>query len=523
MDGRFIGARIASGNSVDSHYLLLGICGAGMRALAEILLDAGHRVTGTDRQLITSADIFHERSRWPATERDLGSPRSRRLRPELITWDCAASMIAQHSDERLRLVVSAAVPDDDERLQTSRKRNFTTQLLTEALAEQFRHHHQVCVAGTHGKSTSTGLLWWILAQSGLNPAGFVGGQMLNTSRCGFSGAAIRIAGGATPPLAVLESCEYRRAFCAFSPSTVLLTGIERDHFDCFPTSAEEDSAFRAFANRISNSGHMVVNRDCPRATSLAIGAMQPDQLTTFGLKPPGHEWDGIPAVHWTAGDLRHSVAGASFEVSCETSGVPHVESAHVALRIPGIHNIRNSLGAIATASKLGVPLAEIATATAGYLGIRRRFEHRGVWNGMDLIDDYAHHPSAIRATLEAARLSFPRRRLIAVLEPHQLSRTEQLFSEFRKALMLADEILLLPVLAAREQATAATCCRTSGRLVREINSAGGRAFLAANLDQAIARIDHSGRPGDVVITMGAGRTNQIHDEFNRRLQRDSAA
>jgi len=171
----------------------------------------------------------------------------------------------------------------------------------------------------------------------------------------------------------------------------------------------------------------------------------------------------------------------------------------------------------------GLPPEKIAQHIGSFSGIRRRFEHRGTWRGVDLVDDYAHHPSAISATLRTARSCFPGRRLIAIFEPHQVSRTARLFSEFTQALTLFDECLVLPVLPARENASSAECCRISGRLVRRISEAGGRAFLMANLDQVPGRLDHAARPGDVVITMGAGRTNQIHDEINRRLQRNSAA
>ncbi|MCA9012652.1 MAG: hypothetical protein KDB01_23030, partial [Planctomycetaceae bacterium] len=195
----------------------------------------------------------------------------------------------------------------------------------------------------------------------------------------------------------------------------------------------------------------------------------------------------------------------------------------VNLQVPGLHNRLNAVAAIAAAVSQGASVEASIRGVENFPGIRRRFEHRGNFSGIDWIDDYAHHPTAIRATLTTVRNMFPQRRLIAIFEPHQISRVSALFDEFRSALSVADECLILPVLPARETASRAQCNRVSGRLVRSISESGGRAFLMTNLDQVLGRLDHSGRPGDVVITMGAGRTHQIHDEIHRRLQRNSAA
>ena len=193
------------------------------------------------------------------------------------------------------------------------------------------------------------------------------------------------------------------------------------------------------------------------------------------------------------------------------------------LQVPGRHNVRNALAAIAAASCVGVPLELAAAGLADYSGIERRFQYRGSYGGIQLIDDYAHHPTAIAETLRTARQCYPDRRLIGVFEPHQMIRTESLFPEFLAALQEADEMWLLPVFAARENATLLERCRLSGQLVKELNRSGTRSFLFANLDQIVSRIDHSGKPQDVLLTMGAGRTNIIHDELNRRLQRHSVA
>ncbi len=486
--------------AVAEHIFLLGICGAGIRALAEILLDAGHSVTATDVQLKSRMDAHQFWADW-------GHPRLR-----ICDWDESAAMLAKAGDLRdatsvqvprfSRVVTSAAVPGSDVRLEYAIAHGVPVELLSAALARCFASHRQICIAGTHGKTTTTGLLWWILESAGRSPSGFVGGRMAELQRSGY----LRHS-GADRGIAVVESCEYRNSFLSLSPDQLVVTGIDRDHFDCFPTRAEEDQAFRSLVARLPETGKIIVNGDCTR--SLDIAREFSGHVITYGLQVQ---------CQWSADHFRHWESGQQFDVYFGAS-----RAGTILLQLPGRHNAGNALAAIAAATETGLSFDEIADAAGQYRGIERRFERRGTWRGMELIDDYAHHPGAIAATLTAARSIFPGRRLVAAFEPHQLSRTEQLFEQFRDSLTIADECLLLPVLPAREQASHAKCCRTSGRLVRAVNLAGGRAFLLANLDQVLARIDHSGKPGDVVITMGAGRTNQIHDQINRRLQRDFVA
>ncbi len=507
------GESVSGESPATQHFLLLGICGAGMRSLAEILLDRGHRVTGTD-------SLLRPQSRPGEDDRP-----SYRIPPsvQIVDWENAAQILAQSRRSLVPamgadpvaalpidiVVASTAVPDHDERLQCAARMGLTVRWLPQQLAESFRGCHQVCVAGTHGKSTTTGLVSWIIRSAGMRPGLFLGGVMLNGLDRRHSGSPADAAspGHINEPLAIIESCEYRGAFLNFSPRTAVLTGIERDHFDCYPTPQSEDHAFLQFARKVPQNGRLIVNADCSR--SQRVARQLKTGIITFAMDS---------AADWTARHVAPEGSGTAFDL------IGHGDRhGRVRLQLPGIHNVRNVLAAVATAASLGVEMARILSAVESFSGIQRRFERRGDWNGMALIDDYAHHPGAIRATLQAARAGYPGRRLIAVCEPHQLSRTNALFSELCTALLQADEVLILPVLAAREKATRGECLRAAGRIVRSLNLQGGRAFLMADLDQVTARLDHSGRPGDVIITMGAGRTYEIHDEFNRRLQRDRAA
>ena len=469
-------------------WLLIGALGAGMRAFGELLLDAGESVTGTDH------DVEFGQSGRPELNNSLSF--------RLFHPDQAEQIFA---DTPEYVVCSSAVPESCPLLQRCRSLGLTPMSLSQGLNLLLSSRQQACVAGTHGKTTTSGMTWCILQEAGRNPSAYVGGVMRNRSRSGIFGSGT---------VAVVESCEYRQSFLHLSPRTVVLTGIEPDHFDCFTSQAECDQTFHDFVARLPTDGTLVFNHDCMR--SAAIAATSRRRTISFSRHGDA-DWNAVSCESGPGGIHGHSQR-QTFLLRNRTHDVGLVQ-----LQVPGLHNRQNALAAIAAAVAIGVSVETAIRGIAAYAGIQRRFEHRGQRFGIDWIDDYAHHPTAIRATLETARSVFPNRRLVAVFEPHQLSRVSALFEDFRSALSLADECLILPVLPAREMASNAHCRRISGTLVRRISESGGSAFLMTNLDQILARLDHSGRPGDVVITMGAGRTYQIHDEIHRRLQRNSAA
>jgi len=482
-------------------WLLLGICGAGMRAFAQMLSDAGQYVTGSDVDAEGLA-VFQQNSMVSC---------------EILPWSdrlLLSDNLSLPGTAPVSVVHSLAVSSMSPLLISARQHGLTVLPLPEALGLFLKNSRQICVAGTHGKTTTSGMIWWVLQQAGLAPAGFVGGEFCQTHRSGSFG---------TGQLAVIESCEYRQSFLQLQPQSIVLTGIEADHFDFFASDADADQTYRDFISRLPSAGTLLVNSSGKRAVDACQTAAC--GLETFG-RSPGSDWMAQPlptqSLHHPAYDQSACSSAGGF---LQAFTVIHDDQplAQVTLKVPGLHNVDNALAAFAAVSAEGVSPDEISRHLATFPGMRRRFEYRGRWRGVDLIDDYAHHPSAIRATVNTARVAFSGRRIIAVFEPHQISRLENLFSEFAGALSAFDECLILPVLPARENATRAQCSRLSGNLVRQISEAGGRAFLVANLDRVPGRLDHAARPGDVVITMGAGRTNQIHDEIHRRLQRDSAA
>lgn len=469
-------------------WLLIGALGAGMRAFAEMLLDAGECVIGTDRELISDESL-----RLQATNR---------VGFRLLSADHAEAIFALHP----RLAVySMAVYESCPLLQKCQSLGVTTLSLPQALSRFLESRNQICVAGTHGKSTTSGMLWSILRRAGCDPSAYVGGVMRSHCRSGVWGSG---------PAAVIESCEYRQSFLHLSPQMIVLTGIEPDHFDYFASQADCDQTFSDFVAQLPSDGPLIFNYDCQRSSAIAATCGRP--TISFSLHGDA-DWNAI-SCETVAPEIHTGSQRQTFLLRSRTR-----ESGLVQMQVPGLHNRQNAVAAIAAAVALGVSVESAISGLEAFTGIQRRFEHHGQWSGIDWIDDYAHHPTAIRSTLETARRIFSSRRLIAVFEPHQISRLSALFADFCAALSLADECLILPVLPAREMASPAHCRRVSGTLVRSISESGGRAFLMTNLDQVLGKLDHSARPGDVVITMGAGRTNLIHEEIHRRLQRDSAA
>jgi len=471
-----------------SPWLLVGALGAGMRAFAEMLLDAGETVIGTDRDL--TADLCDRPG--------LCNPHSLTL----YHPDHAEQIFA---NTPASVVYSMAVSESCPLLRRCRSLGVTPISLAQGLSLLLESRHQACVAGTHGKTTTSGMIYSILQHAGCHPSAYVGGVMRHQRRSGIYGSGV---------LAVVESCEYRQSFLHLSPKIVVLTGIESDHFDCFSSQSDCDQSFHDFVARLPLDGTLVFNYDCVRSAAIAATCQRP---TTSFSRHAHADWNAVPYESKSA-RIPSNGQRQTFLLRNRTQDVGLVQ-----LQVPGLHNRQNAVAAIAAAVSSGVSVDAAIHGIAAFSGIQRRFEHHGHLFGIDWIDDYAHHPTAIRGTLETARDVFPNRRLIAIFEPHQLSRVAALFDDFCAALSLADECLILPVLPAREMASDAHCNRVSGTLVRSISESGGRAFLTKNLDQVLGRLDDSGQQGDVVITMGAGRTYQIHDEIHRRLQRDFAA
>lgn len=451
---------------------LVGIAGSGMKALAEMLCDLGWTITGSDRHLPDAV---------------LGAMRARGLRLHL-----GHGNRFQPSDFDVLVYSPAVAPDNPERI-LAREMLIPEMSYTEMLGYLMRQRAGVSVAGTHGKSTTSAMVATILTEAGLAASAVIGAELCGSRRSGWAGDG---------ELFVVESCEYQQSFLDLAPTYAAILGIEADHFDCYQNIGELRSAFAQFAQKLPSKGVLLVRGDC--ASSVAVAESSSAKVVTFSQRP-GADW-------WTDRVYR-STTSVRFRVFRRGEFFVEIE-----LRTPGEHNVNNALAAVALSYYCGASPERIRESLQGFRGVRRRFERVGSWRGVQLVDDYAHHPTAVRAALRTAREDFGRRRIWCAFQPHQISRTRALLKEFADSFSAADEILIAPVFAAREDVTEEPVLLAE-ELTSRVVSQGGAARFCPSLDRIISTLEDEARPGDVLVTMGAGDINRVHDEFTRRLRR----
>jgi len=432
------------------HIHLIGIGGAGLSAIARVLHGWGYRVSGSDRQA------------------------------SALTEALAAEGIAVsigHRAEQVAgadlVVVSSAVPADNPEVVEARRRGLPVVKRERFLADLTAGKRTLAVAGTHGKTTTTAMIAWVLLEAGLDPTFVVGGVLQNL------GTNARAGHG---PYFVIEADEYDRAFLGLRPAVAVITALEHDHPDCYPTFAEVRRAFTAFVERLTSDGRLIVCGEDEEAGRLGREAGRP--LETYGFDAA---WD------WQA---RGSALGhhAAFEV---WHGGGRLGTC--ALQLPGRHNVLNALAALAATAQVGVEFGVAAAALTRFQGTKRRFEVKGQAGGVVVVDDYAHHPTEVRATLDAARLKYPGRPIWAVFQPHTYSRTAALMDDFAHAFGQADHVIVTAIYAAREKPLPGV---SGAALAARIAHADVRAV--ETLDEATALLLREVQPGDLVITLGAG-------------------
>lgn len=437
----------------------VGIAGAGMSALAELLARRGMVVTGCDANPNGAGDL----------ER-LGIAVAARHDPAHITGAQA-------------VVATSAMPRDHPELTRARELGIPVIRRAEALAGAVEKGQTICIAGTHGKTTTTVMTTEALLAAGRNPTGIVGGRVAewggNLSRGGEE-------------LFVVEADEYDRSFLALSPTVATITNVEADHLDIY---ADLDDIRGAFAQFASGARAIVLCADDAGAASLRLPPTS--VIVRYGIESRD--------ARLIARDMRSSDGGTAF-----TAVLDGDETEEIHLRVPGRHNVLNSLAALGSGHALGVSLASMAPGLAAFGGVERRFQRLGEARGVAVIDDYAHHPTEIRATLAAARAAFPGRRIIAAFQPHLYSRTRDFAGDFGGALAGADTIYLTEIYGAREKpitgVTAALIDGAARDAGRAVTWCGSRDALAAALAQGT-------EPGDVVLTLGAGDITRTGPEL----------
>lgn len=439
---------------------LVGIGGAGLSAIARVLMEQGAEVSGSDLVLSPAA--------------------------EALTRDGVAVYVGHRPHQVAHadlVVVSSAVREDNVEVQAARAAGIPVWHRAQMLAELTAGHITIAVAGTHGKTTTTAMIASILWEGGLDPSFIVGGTVVGLGTN---------ARGGTGPHFVVEADEYDRTFLGLQPQIAVVTNVEHDHPDCYPTLDELVAAFREFVARLPPDGLLIACWDHPAARQLG------EERRTQGLPTVFY---GLEAgAEWTARDLHANPSGgADFHLVHAGSA-----SGEVRLRVPGTHNVVNALAALVAAHHLGIPFPTARACLGGFRGVARRFELKGEADGVTVADDYAHHPTEIQATLAAARQRFPGRPLWAVWQPHTYSRTKVLLKEFAQAFGQANHVLVLPIYAAREQDALGV---SSADVVAAMRHPDAR--LVGSREEAVAILGVEVRPGDVVLTLGAGDGDRV--------------
>jgi UDP-N-acetylmuramate--alanine ligase len=462
-----------AGSSRPRRAHLVGIAGAGMRALAEVLLGWGWRLSGSDLVLGATRRIARAGLR-------------------LFEGHAAANL----PPDTTLLVHSDAIGADNPELRRAAELGVPTLSYFEAVGRFTAESQVLAVAGTHGKSTTTAMAAEVFSQADRDPTVLCGAAPLGRSSGGRAGHG---------ELAVVEACEYRANFLRLRPRQAVILGIEPDHFDCYGSLAELEQSFRRFARSVPPDGLVLARCDCP-STRRALARL-PCCVETFGI---------AAGADWSARNLRARRGRYVFEI-CRFGRA----MGEVSLRVPGRHNVLNALAAAALAWQNGIQSERVVRALGRFRGLHRRLEVLGSSRGVLLVDDYAHHPTQVAAALRTVRQMYPGRRLWCVFQPHQASRTERLLDELAESLHNADKVLVAEIFRAREgpprpgEVTAVDLARHVRR---------GAEVPPVHRSEEIARLLQTRlAPGDVLMTMGAGDIRKIAQEWIERFELGRAA
>jgi UDP-N-acetylmuramate--alanine ligase len=447
------------------HVHFVGIGGIGMSGIAEVLINLGFRVSGSDMKQSNVTDRLQE------------------MGVEFNEGHDAVNVGDAHV-----VVRSTAVRDDNPEIQEAQRRSIPVIPRAEMLAELMRlKPHSVAVAGSHGKTTTTSMVSTVLGHAGLDPTIVVGGVV------GAFGSNAHLG---TSDLMVVEADESDRSFLMLTPTIAVVTNIDREHMDYYHDMEDVRTCFTNFVNKVPFYGVSVLCLDDPNVQAI-IPRIERRRMT-YGLSAQadvsahGIKYDesfGSQFTVWRGGDVVGDVG----------------------LRVPGLHNVYNALAAIAVGFELEVPFSLIAEALAGFSGAGRRFQFRGEEGGVLVIDDYGHHPTEIKATLAAAKIGSGGRHIVVLFQPHRYTRTHDLMEEFARSFNNADTLFLTDIYAASEDPIEGVTAET---LTSAIKSFGHKDVqYIGPLETAAAVIRDRVQPGDLVITLGAGTVNRISEQL----------
>ena len=439
-----------------NHIYFIGIGGISMSALAEIMLEEGIMVSGSDR---SDSKII------------------RKLQTS------GANIYLKHDSNNISndidlVVYTSAISDDNPELLRARDLNIKIMGRAEFLGAVMKNYnHVICVSGTHGKTTTTGMLSSVLIETDLAPTIFLGGEMDSLGGNLLHGSY---------ELLLTEACEYKRNFLKFNPTMEVVLNIEADHLDYYTDLNDIESAFVEYAEKLPEDGHLIVNE----AYNHLFDSIKCN-IVTFGLDKGTYYARNIKLVPEPSYTLMHG----------------DEKVAEIKLKVYGEHNILNSIAAGAACLTLGIMPETVFNGLFNFKGTHRRYEYKGVLNGAVVIDDYAHHPSEMKATLKTAH-SLAEGKIITVFQPHTYTRTIKLLDGFAEALAMSDEVILVDIYAAREKNTGVI---RSKDIINKMEAYSKGGIYAESFQEAADIVRSIAKKGDIVITMGAGNVVDIAD------------
>ena len=442
----------------------IGIGGISMSGLAEILLNEGFQISGSDSK---SSDLT-DRLRAKGAKIYIGQN-------------------ASNIEERPQLVVYTAAIREDNPEYTAVKQAGIPMLSRAELLGQImeNYQHSIAVAGTHGKTTTTSMISQILLCAMKDPTISVGGILDSI------GGNIRVGNS---DVFITEACEYTNSFLNFYPMYSIITSVEAEHLDFFKDIDDIRNSFRRFATNTAKNGAVIINGEIESFSDITDGL--DCNVVTYGL---------CDSCEYYAKNIEFN------EKACATYTVMHQGEAlgNITLNVPGIHNVANSLATIALCLDLGISMEDITNGLFAFGGTHRRFEYKGIWNGVTIIDDYAHHPTEVAATLTAAR-NYPHGRIICVFQPHTYSRTKAFLEDFANVLSMADIIVLADIYAAREKNTIGI---SSTAILDVLKKSGSEAYYFPSFEEIEKFLKEKCINNDLLITMGAGDIYQVGESL----------
>ncbi len=432
----------------------VGIGGIGMSGIAEVLINMGYRVSGSDlRESTTTRRLV-----------DLGGEVTRGHSPGNVS---GADVV----------VISSAVSEDNPEVTAARKDAIPVIPRAEMLAELMRLKFGIAVAGTHGKTSTTSLMADVLNEGGLDPTVVIGGKLNSLGTNAVLGQG---------PYMVVEADESDGSFLKLSPTIAVVTNIDPEHMEHYGTVDRLTDAFLDFVNKTPFYGLVVVCLEHPRVQSMLPRVQK--RYVTYGF---------VAQADYVARDLRHEGMVTDFEVLIRGESV-----GRVSLSMPGDHNVLNALAVVAVADELEIPMETVSSALGAFQGVQRRFTVRGEVDGVVVVDDYGHHPAEILTTLAGARNAFPGRRVVAVFQPHRYSRLRDLRREFARAFNDADEVLVTDIYAAGEEPMEGVSAESIAAAIRRHGHKD--VHYTGSIAETVDALGRSLSMGDLVITLGAG-------------------